>query len=82
MSTKPDALTSWQICCDTSNHLIYSLGREIRSGLSYTQRCIFIYKQKKDGKREVKTEKMKRCVFSVSQPIHYVGVKKGMYVCK
>lgn len=32
---------------------------------------------KRHTEKEAKTEKMKRCVFTASQPIHYVGVGRA-----
>lgn len=39
-------------------------------------------KKTPDSEEEAKIEKMKRCVFTVPQPIHYVGVEKGMHTCE
>lgn len=58
-------------------HLAGKSGMDFHKGSD-----VFSYTNKKThSEGEVKIEKMKRRIFTDSQPIHYVGVEKGMYVC-
>lgn len=75
-------LTSWEISCDTATNTIIHLAGKPGVGFHRGSDAFSYTNQKTDSEGEVQIEKMKRCVFTVPQPIHYVGVEKGRYICE